>query len=807
MDSKNVLLAVILSSIVLVVWATFFEPPATNQKYSEKQITKTENSSSPSIDKEEKGYSYLYKLRDNTCLLLTLPPFHILQQMLLETSELPDDSKPFVKDFIVQSENLHLAIEILKNDPLCTEWLTSEKVEIIEHRILYLKALSEASMESKRNKKRKPLLRPLSKSSKPGSNYQFRALKKITQRESAELDSKEIESIEENEKLSVAYGVVLPDGKIRIKIVGRGFVSLFGQKGKALLLEGVDKKDKGLIKKLEKKKSKDSDVIYFLTPKEDTPGGHATPGGDATPGGGAAAGAAAGAEPEPETPPPEGVPIPDVLLVSLNGWISERVPIILQGIKEKWFSLKEWERSLMILMYDINIPSVLGMELGEIYSKLIDNPIILENYYEYLNLSCKYEELDYYPDEHYRGHQSTQLEKFKGLLEGGVKIGKFKTIFRKSRFKTNIKDQYREPELQQGDDEDDEEYDEGQLYDMIEGRKESEILKDLSDFIENARKRNKKYLRINSEKFLFIKIVVFTKFHADGGISYYQIKIDKTGDISIHDKDDNSVIDSTDFFQTPITITCNNYKYQYDGSGLEILQYDFKLEINSYIMCVKDNVRITKENGDEVTINKTESFIIVEQVNRDDSPPDRYKVVTSESGTERFYINYIDAENPKYFKHYTVQQQGGAMVNTDTDTSVVYIVNGEYKLSDSRVLYNSTRRPMMISDYPTLGEFRHTADEDDGRLGLERTDFNGDCSGNKLVFKSLLLENKELYSIFDLKNEAKIIIEDLWIKVKVANDIILCSPQVAQAAQAGQAGQAAQVGQAAQSGQAPNVDV
>ncbi len=53
MDSKNVLLAVILSSIVLVVWATFFEPPATNQKYSEKQITKTENSSSPSIDKEE----------------------------------------------------------------------------------------------------------------------------------------------------------------------------------------------------------------------------------------------------------------------------------------------------------------------------------------------------------------------------------------------------------------------------------------------------------------------------------------------------------------------------------------------------------------------------------------------------------------------------------------------------------------------------------------------------------------------------------------------------------------------------------
>ena len=53
MDSKNVLLAVILSSIVLIVWATFFEPPASEQKYAENQITKSEDSSSPSIDKKE----------------------------------------------------------------------------------------------------------------------------------------------------------------------------------------------------------------------------------------------------------------------------------------------------------------------------------------------------------------------------------------------------------------------------------------------------------------------------------------------------------------------------------------------------------------------------------------------------------------------------------------------------------------------------------------------------------------------------------------------------------------------------------
>jgi len=54
MDSKNVLLAIVLSSLVLVVWATFFEAPIVEQQTTENTITKNEDLSSPSISEEEK---------------------------------------------------------------------------------------------------------------------------------------------------------------------------------------------------------------------------------------------------------------------------------------------------------------------------------------------------------------------------------------------------------------------------------------------------------------------------------------------------------------------------------------------------------------------------------------------------------------------------------------------------------------------------------------------------------------------------------------------------------------------------------
>jgi len=50
MDSKNVLFAIVLSTIVLIFWATFFEPPVVERKDSEKQLTQNEKINTPSID-------------------------------------------------------------------------------------------------------------------------------------------------------------------------------------------------------------------------------------------------------------------------------------------------------------------------------------------------------------------------------------------------------------------------------------------------------------------------------------------------------------------------------------------------------------------------------------------------------------------------------------------------------------------------------------------------------------------------------------------------------------------------------------
>ena len=50
METKNVLLAIILSTIVLVSWGTFFAPAPTENETIEKQISKNDNSLSPSID-------------------------------------------------------------------------------------------------------------------------------------------------------------------------------------------------------------------------------------------------------------------------------------------------------------------------------------------------------------------------------------------------------------------------------------------------------------------------------------------------------------------------------------------------------------------------------------------------------------------------------------------------------------------------------------------------------------------------------------------------------------------------------------
>ena len=53
METRNVLLAVILSSAVLFFWAIFFDQPIAEQQTYEKQLSENETLSSPSIDESE----------------------------------------------------------------------------------------------------------------------------------------------------------------------------------------------------------------------------------------------------------------------------------------------------------------------------------------------------------------------------------------------------------------------------------------------------------------------------------------------------------------------------------------------------------------------------------------------------------------------------------------------------------------------------------------------------------------------------------------------------------------------------------
>ena len=54
MDSKNVLMAIVLSTLVLVFWATFFEPPPVERQIDRRSNNKKRRvPSSPSIEKVE----------------------------------------------------------------------------------------------------------------------------------------------------------------------------------------------------------------------------------------------------------------------------------------------------------------------------------------------------------------------------------------------------------------------------------------------------------------------------------------------------------------------------------------------------------------------------------------------------------------------------------------------------------------------------------------------------------------------------------------------------------------------------------
>ena len=53
MESRNVLIAIILSTVVLIFWSTFFEPPVVENQVNKSETVENSNSSTPSIDLKE----------------------------------------------------------------------------------------------------------------------------------------------------------------------------------------------------------------------------------------------------------------------------------------------------------------------------------------------------------------------------------------------------------------------------------------------------------------------------------------------------------------------------------------------------------------------------------------------------------------------------------------------------------------------------------------------------------------------------------------------------------------------------------
>ena len=55
MENRNVLIAIVLSSLVLIFWATFFQPPPVERKIDEQQIAKNQEAESPSVDENQES--------------------------------------------------------------------------------------------------------------------------------------------------------------------------------------------------------------------------------------------------------------------------------------------------------------------------------------------------------------------------------------------------------------------------------------------------------------------------------------------------------------------------------------------------------------------------------------------------------------------------------------------------------------------------------------------------------------------------------------------------------------------------------
>ena len=113
MDFKIVLMAIVLSTLVLVFWATFFEPPPpVERKILEDQITKSEEPSSPSIEKVELSKKVEGLLKTNFKNKL----FNTKINRNVRLAEAPDDGKPAIMYDVNCSgatDYMDLALEII----------------------------------------------------------------------------------------------------------------------------------------------------------------------------------------------------------------------------------------------------------------------------------------------------------------------------------------------------------------------------------------------------------------------------------------------------------------------------------------------------------------------------------------------------------------------------------------------------------------------------------------------------------------------------------------------------------------------
>jgi len=197
MDSKNVLMAVVLSAIVLIGWGTFFEPPAVNKQVSNNQTNQVNESSSPSIEGEESQTKITRDDAINTTERIKIENFNIKGTISLKGAVIDDiifknykkdlnseenvvflNPKNSEKEYFIESgwaakgnEKIKLPLDdtlwtvkgnrsLTPNNPVTLEW--DNKEGLIFSKVIELddKFLFKISQEIKNNSNKSFLLYP-----------------------------------------------------------------------------------------------------------------------------------------------------------------------------------------------------------------------------------------------------------------------------------------------------------------------------------------------------------------------------------------------------------------------------------------------------------------------------------------------------------------------------------------------------------------------------------------------------------------------------------------------------------------------